>query len=240
MFLKFLLLLTFSLGALGRSVKTGGHYSGGIFTCTDHFGDDYCQYNLHWAALSGDVNGTLAAIHRGKNINEQIPGYGTPLHQAAFYGRSDVVKILLQYGANFNLIDQDGDTPIAATDMKWCFTRPNDKTCQMDVSDYRETIHLLTIGCTATGCGDHLHCTKQMCVNYCGGIQCGLNAVCDVHNHRAVCRCKRETYHGDPAVLCLEMGEAKYIYRAFCFVKDVVTTISSAIVKDIKILMKIS
>ena len=35
----------------------------------------------------------------------------TPLHVAAMYGRSEMIRILLQYGANPNILDKDGSTP---------------------------------------------------------------------------------------------------------------------------------
>ncbi|CAL4157108.1 unnamed protein product [Meganyctiphanes norvegica] len=170
----------------------------------------------------------------GKRIDEEIPGYGTPLHQAAFYGRANVVKLLLQNGADVATTDLDGDTPIKTTDMKWCSHKRNDRTCHMNPSDYRETVYLLTSGCKTIGCSGVMRCRNNRCVNLCDKIMCGINGVCSVHEERAVCRCNGDDYSGDPAIMCLKMGEAKYIFKAFCFVKDMITNIASAIVKDIK------
>ena len=42
-----------------------------------------------------------------------MDNYGeTPLHFAAFFGTSEIVSLLLKYGANPNLINTGGETPL--------------------------------------------------------------------------------------------------------------------------------
>lgn len=51
-----------------------------------------------------------------------------------------------------------------------------------------------------TDCPKYLSCVNQKCVDTCPG-SCGVNAVCDMINHKAVCTCSRG-YTGDPQVEC--------------------------------------
>jgi ankyrin repeat protein len=39
-------------------------------------------------------------------------GSASPLHAAAFYGRTDVAELLLQHGANVNSVDTNSETPL--------------------------------------------------------------------------------------------------------------------------------
>ena len=50
-------------------------------------------------------------LKRGARINEETE-YGTPLHMACEKGLSKVVALLLEYGADLNARNQEGQTPI--------------------------------------------------------------------------------------------------------------------------------
>ena len=67
------------------------------------------------AAAKGDTKKVLDLLAKGVNIND--PGdsdkYGTPLHHAAYGGHIDLMKALLQRGANVNAKDSLDNTPLA-------------------------------------------------------------------------------------------------------------------------------
>jgi len=52
-------------------------------------------------AHKANING----VDKGKLLN-------TPLHSAAFYGRTEVAELLIERGANMNSQDTNGDTPL--------------------------------------------------------------------------------------------------------------------------------
>ena len=49
---------------------------------------------------------------RGGNLDAGARLHGTPLHQAAFYGKLESVRVLLQLGANPNYENEKGRTPL--------------------------------------------------------------------------------------------------------------------------------
>ncbi|SCV70090.1 BQ2448_1484 [Microbotryum intermedium] len=71
---------------------------------------------LHELALDGDASKLEVYLkERSKeNLNvDEFDSYGfTPIHLATDRGHLNLVKILLQYGANKHLRDQDGNTPL--------------------------------------------------------------------------------------------------------------------------------
>ena len=54
----------------------------------------------------------LLLSHKAKVDGAESSTVGTPLHSAAFYGRTDVAKLLLNHGANINSLDANGETPL--------------------------------------------------------------------------------------------------------------------------------
>lgn len=67
------------------------------------------------AAAKGDTKQVLDLLAKGVDIND--PGdsdkYGTPLHHAAYGGHLDLMKTLIERGANVNAKDSLDNTPLA-------------------------------------------------------------------------------------------------------------------------------
>lgn len=77
------------------------------------------QRALVSAAWQGDLNGTNALISMGANVNQIQAGAlsgmlpsGTALHVAAYVGRIEICKSLLEAGADVNAKNQKGATPL--------------------------------------------------------------------------------------------------------------------------------
>lgn len=64
------------------------------------------------AARNGHVNICEYLINKGIDVNE-VQGTGsTPLHGAAYYGQTNVVNLLINYGAKTNIKNEFGHYPI--------------------------------------------------------------------------------------------------------------------------------
>lgn len=69
-----------------------------------------------WAVLVANLE-TIQLLHeRGADVNQSNDDGNTPLHSAAFLGRSDVVAWLIEQGANPNAMNLEGNLPLAAVD----------------------------------------------------------------------------------------------------------------------------
>ena len=69
------------------------------------------EYILHSKVLESDLEGVQEAILNGADLNELDTFGHTALHWAVFRGYFDIVKVLLNAGANPNIISKDGVTP---------------------------------------------------------------------------------------------------------------------------------
>ena len=69
------------------------------------------------AIARGDVGAVKRRLRReARRINERQPSTGsTPLSDAAFRGNLEIVKLLLDRGANVNATNRDGNTPLIAS-----------------------------------------------------------------------------------------------------------------------------
>ncbi len=65
---------------------------------------------LGWAALEGNLDTALVLIEAGANVNAGNHGNWTPLMSAAYYGHPEMVKLLLDHGANPKVRDYMGKT----------------------------------------------------------------------------------------------------------------------------------
>ena len=68
---------------------------------------------LHEAALMGDVASTQALLqHKADPNRREKQNRGTPLHVACFQGHLEICRLLLRAGAQINLRDGEGLTPL--------------------------------------------------------------------------------------------------------------------------------
>ena len=81
--------------------------SGGIEV---NFMDDVGQTLLNWASAFGTQEMVEFLCDRGADVNRGQRS--SSLHYAACFGRPNVVKVLLRHGANPDLRDEDGKTPL--------------------------------------------------------------------------------------------------------------------------------
>ncbi|MEE9443648.1 MAG: ankyrin repeat domain-containing protein [candidate division Zixibacteria bacterium] len=71
---------------------------------------------LHYAAMGGSVEIVDLLLDRGQNINTQVAqnqGGFTPLIMAVFRNKQEVVKFLLEKGADIEISDSYGRTPLS-------------------------------------------------------------------------------------------------------------------------------
>ncbi len=68
---------------------------------------------LYKAAIAGDVAKIKQLAKQGVNLNEQLPTNGdTPMHGAAMRNQSGAVKALVAAGAQKDIKDDEGKTPL--------------------------------------------------------------------------------------------------------------------------------
>ncbi|XP_073949307.1 LOW QUALITY PROTEIN: ubiquitin fusion-degradation 4-like [Choristoneura fumiferana] len=82
--------------------------SGG--TVDVNFTDDVGQTLLNWAAAFGTKEMVEFLCDKGADVNRGQRS--SSLHYAACFGRPAIAKVLLRYGANADLRDEDGKTPL--------------------------------------------------------------------------------------------------------------------------------
>jgi hypothetical protein len=84
-----------------------------------NLGDTRNRVLMHWGntpplfVTNGNVETTRLLLEGGANVNYMTMRYGTPLHRAAQHGYNNVVRLLLEYGAdpdiNANVKDPNWD-----------------------------------------------------------------------------------------------------------------------------------
>ncbi|CAL2040217.1 unnamed protein product [Caenorhabditis brenneri] len=75
-----------------------------------NFADDVGQSLTNWASAFGSIEMVQYLCDKGADVNKGHKS--SSLHYAACFGRPDVVKLLLQRGANPDLRDEDGKTAL--------------------------------------------------------------------------------------------------------------------------------
>ncbi|XP_078346596.1 myotrophin-like [Oculina patagonica] len=71
---------------------------------------------LVWACKNGDLDQVKAIVDKpGFNIDGELLNGRNGLHFAADYGQKEVIEYLLSKGANINLPDRHGITPLLAS-----------------------------------------------------------------------------------------------------------------------------
>jgi ankyrin repeat protein len=53
-------------------------------------------------------------LARGADVNTRCKDLGTPLHHAAYFGNVEIVRLLLDHGAQVNAVDDFGKSPLHA------------------------------------------------------------------------------------------------------------------------------
>jgi ankyrin repeat protein len=66
---------------------------------------------LHERVLHSDLDGARSAIISGEDLNELDELGNSPLHWAVLRGDLDMVELLLEEGADPNVMSSDGFTP---------------------------------------------------------------------------------------------------------------------------------
>uniref|UniRef100_A0A0K2TN15 E3 ubiquitin-protein ligase n=1 Tax=Lepeophtheirus salmonis TaxID=72036 RepID=A0A0K2TN15_LEPSM len=75
-----------------------------------NFMDDVGQSLLNWASAFGTQEMVIFLCLKGADVNRGQRS--SSLHYAACFGRPQIAKVLLQFGANPDLRDEDGKTPL--------------------------------------------------------------------------------------------------------------------------------
>lgn len=75
-----------------------------------NFMDDVGQTLLNWASAFGTQEMVEFLCERGGDVNKGQRS--SSLHYAACFGRPEIAKVLLRHGANPDLRDEDGKTPL--------------------------------------------------------------------------------------------------------------------------------
>ena len=72
--------------------------------------------SLHWMTISNDPTAVQLLIGDNADVNAKCKAGQTALHLAAIYGFAEVVKVLLDAGANADITDDLA----GKTAMEWC------------------------------------------------------------------------------------------------------------------------
>ena len=69
--------------------------------------------DIHAATLLGDMEAIKQHIAAGSDLNDKEPAVGsTPLISAAFFGKTEIAKVLIEAGADINLQNNEGSTAL--------------------------------------------------------------------------------------------------------------------------------
>ena len=70
---------------------------------------------LHQAIILNDLNLVKKLLKKGAPIDEQNLYGNTPLHFAAYYGHTKIVRYLIEQGANIYILNEDCEMPVYVT-----------------------------------------------------------------------------------------------------------------------------
>lgn len=71
------------------------------------------QVDIHTAVVTDNLTALKQHVASGSNLNEKDPyGGSSPLISAALFGKTEAAKILIEAGADINVINNDGSTAL--------------------------------------------------------------------------------------------------------------------------------
>lgn len=68
--------------------------------------------DIHYHCRKGNLDTVIILINEGVDVNEFNHMVYTPLHIACIYNRAPIVQLLLTAGADHNIVDKQGRTPL--------------------------------------------------------------------------------------------------------------------------------
>lgn len=99
-----------ALQMVRASLRTGALMVLGLFLLTSCMGRTAA---FHRAVKEGRADRIKASLDANPRLLQAQDYDGwTPLHTASFFGRSDIVRLLISKGANANAMDKSGETPL--------------------------------------------------------------------------------------------------------------------------------
>lgn len=109
-----------------------------------NFMDDVGQTLLNWTSAFGTLEMVEYLASRGADVNKGVRS--SSLHYAACFGRANIVRLLLSYGANPELRDEEGKTAL-------------DKARERGEESHREVVQILqhapaVVGASENNVGD--------------------------------------------------------------------------------------
>ena len=73
------------------------------------------EINLYQAIKNNDLQEVKKLINEGAALNVKNEYGNTPLHFAAYYGHTNIVRYLIEKGANIYIENNDGEIPVYVT-----------------------------------------------------------------------------------------------------------------------------
>lgn len=77
-------------------------------------GDSASEEKLQWAVKNGDIDSLNAIVEGDAGVVNKFSSGRPPMCVAADYNQSEVIEYLLSKGANLNVTDKHGITPLLA------------------------------------------------------------------------------------------------------------------------------
>ena len=73
------------------------------------------HHALVQAAEAGNIEAVKQHIAAGVNVNGKVGNGSTALNFAAYNGHKEIVQLLINNGADVNVVDEDGEAPLDFT-----------------------------------------------------------------------------------------------------------------------------